>query len=92
MLTVRIDEDLYGLDDASASELIRRLEQASLEAEPGSTLDKLQETVNSEEPADLDDADLALLGVVVEAWAVEVGGDLPGDVSELRYAISDRLA
>jgi hypothetical protein len=95
MLSVRVDDDVYGLDDASSDELIRRLELASPEdageADPGSTLDKLRDAIDSEEPAELDDADLALLGVVLEAWMLEVDGDLPADASELRYAISDRL-
>jgi hypothetical protein len=64
---------------------------AAGEPEPGSTLDKLRDAVDSEQPADLDDGDLALVGVVVEAWAVEVNGDLAGDVEELRYAIAARL-
>jgi hypothetical protein len=96
MLSIRVDDDVYGLDDSSSAELVRRLEDASLpleagEAEPGSTLDKLRDALDSEQPAELDDGDLALVGVVVEAWAVEVDGDVAGDVEELRYAIAARL-
>jgi hypothetical protein len=96
MLSIRVDDDVYGLDDSSSAELVRRLEDASLpleagEPEPGSTLDKLRDALDSEQPAELDDGDLALVGVVVEAWAVEVNGDLAGDVEELRYAIAARL-
>jgi hypothetical protein len=95
MLSIRVDNDVYGLDDASSAELVRRLEDASpLEAgepEPGSTLDKLRDALDSEQPAELNDSDLALVGVVVEAWAVEADGDLAGDVEELRYAIAARL-
>jgi hypothetical protein len=96
MLSIRVGEDVYGLDDSGSAELIRRLELASPApppggAEPGSTLEKLQEAAESEEPAQLDDGDLALIGVVLEAWMLEVDGDLPADVLELRYAISDRF-
>jgi hypothetical protein len=96
MLSLRVDGDAYGLDDTSSAELVRRLEDASppLEAgkpEPGSTLEKLRDALDRQEAAVLDDGDLALLGVIVEAWAVEVDGDLAGDVEELRYAIAARL-
>ena len=96
MLSIRVDDEVYGLDDASSAELVRRLEDASppLEAgepEPGSTLEKLRDALDAQEAAVLDDGDLALLGVIVEAWAVEVDGDLAGDVEELRYAIAARL-
>ena len=95
MLSIRVDDDVYGLDDSSSSELLRRLEGASPaedgQHEPETTLEKLRNALDSEEAARLDDGDLALIGVVVEAWAVEVDGDLAGDVEELRYAIADRL-
>ena len=94
MLSIRVDEDVYGLDDSSSGELLRRLEDATpLEegVERGTTLDRLRGSLDSDGPADLDDGDLALIGVVVEAWAVQVEGDLPADVEELRYAISARL-
>lgn len=90
-----MDDDVYGLDDSSSSELLRRLEDASPveegQHEPLTTLEKLRDAVDSEEAAQLDDGDLALIGVVLEAWAVEVDGDLAGDVEELRYAIAARL-
>jgi hypothetical protein len=96
MLSIRVGDDVYGLDDSGSAELIRRLEVATPASpagglEPGSTLDKLREAAESEEPAQVDDGDLALIGVVLEAWMVEVDGDLPADVLELRYAISDRF-
>jgi hypothetical protein len=95
MLSIRMDDDVYGLDDLSSSELLRRLEDASPveegQHEPLTTLEKLRDAVDSEEAAQLDDGDLALIGVVLEAWAVEVDGDLAGDVEELRYAIAARL-
>jgi hypothetical protein len=94
MLSIRIDQDVYGLDDPIAAELLRRLADATpLEEGPeaSTTLAKLRSALDSDEAASLDDADLALIGVVVEAWAVEVEGDLAGDLEELRYAISDRL-
>jgi hypothetical protein len=95
MLSIRVDDDVYGLDDSSSAELLRRLEGASPvdegQHEPETTLEKLRDAVDSDEGAQLDDGDLALVGVVLEAWALEVDGDLPGDVEELRYAIADRL-
>jgi hypothetical protein len=95
MLSIRVNDDVYGLDDSSSSELLRRLEGASPieegQHEPHTTLEKLRDAVDSEQAAQLDDGDLALIGVVLEAWAVEVDGDLPGDGEELRYAIAARL-
>lgn len=94
MLSLRVDDDVYGLDDSSSAELLRRLEDASppVEGEVDTTLEKLRSTLDSEEAAaGLDDGDLALIGVVIEAWAVEVDGDVPADVEELRFAISQRL-
>jgi hypothetical protein len=95
MLSIRVDDDVYGLDDSSSSELLRRLEGASPveegRHEPLTTLEKLRDAVDSDVAAQLDDGDLALIGIVLEAWAVEVDGDLAGDVEELRYAIAGRL-
>jgi len=45
----------------------------------GSIQDKLRDAIHSSQPAELDDGHLALVGVVLEAWAVEVDGDLPAD-------------
>ena len=68
-------------------ELLRRLEGASpveeRQHEPETTLEKLRDTLDAEDAAQLDDGDLALVGVVLEAWAVEVDGEVPGDVEEL---------
>jgi hypothetical protein len=94
MVSIRVGDNVYGLDDSSSAELLRRLEDATPVEEgvgPRSTFVKLRGAVGSDQSADLDDGDLALIGVVVEAWAVEVDGDLPPDVEELRYAVSDRL-
>ena len=93
MLLIRVEDNVYGLDDSSSSELIRRLEDASPPPEGpiDTTLEKLRDAVDSQAAAQLDDGDLALIGVVLEAWAVDVDGDLPGDAEELRYAIADRL-
>jgi hypothetical protein len=92
VLAIRVGDDEYGLDDPAAAELIERLEPTDPD-DPGarSTYDKLSEAMDADGALQLDDADLALIGVVLEAWALEVEGDLPGDVLELRYAISDRL-
>ena len=93
MLFIRVGDDVYGLDDSSSSELLRRLEDASPppEGEIDTTLEKLGDAGDSEAGAQLDDGDLALIGVVLEAWAVEVEGDLAPDLEELRYAIAGRL-
>jgi hypothetical protein len=93
MLSISVEDDVYGLGDSSSSELLRRLEEASPppEGEIDTTLEKLRAALDSEQAARLDDGDLALIGVVLEAWAVEEDGDLPGDVEELRYAIAARL-
>lgn len=94
MFTIRVGEDVYELSELSSEELARRLEPASPplqeggEPSPGSIQDKLRDAVHSQEPAELDDGQLALIGVVVEAWALEVDGDLPADVQDLRHAIA----
>ena len=94
MLSLRVGDSVYALEDESASELVRRVgegEGASLvggEPERGSPLEKLREGVHSQEPLDLDSTEIVIVGIVLEAWLVEVGGDLPGDVQELRHAIS----
>jgi hypothetical protein len=96
MLAIRVGSDVYELDDAAGAELVQRLQtSAPLEGgEPaeGSTADKLGDSLHSREPADLDDGDLALVGVVLESWAVDVDGDLPTDVEDLRSAIAARLS
>lgn len=94
MFAIRVSDDVYDLSEASSEELARRLEPASPplqeggEPSPGSIQDKLRDAVRSQEPAELDDGQLALIGVVVEAWALEVDGDLPADVQNLRHAIA----
>jgi len=96
MLVIRVGDELYELTAASAAELARRLEPTSppLErGEPahGSIQDKLRDAIHSRQAAELDEGHLALVGVVLEAWAVEVDGDLPADVQDLRHAIAARL-
>lgn len=94
MFTIRVSDDVYELSEANSEELARRLEPASPplqeggEPSPGSIQDKFRDAVHSQEPAELDDGQLALIGVVVEAWALEVDGDLPADVQDLRHAIA----
>jgi hypothetical protein len=92
MLSFRVSEDVYGLEDESASELVRRVEEGTPpmvggEPERGSLLEKLRDGVHSQEPVALDNTELAIVGIVLEAWAVEVDGDLPDDVQELRLAV-----
>jgi hypothetical protein len=94
MLSLRVSDGVYGLEDESASELVRRLGEGGGpplvggEPEPGSFLEKLREGYHSQEPVDLDSTEIVIVGIVLEAWLVEAGGDLPGDVEELRHAIS----
>jgi len=94
MFSIRVGDDAYQLSEASSEELARRLEPASPpvqeggEPSPGSIQDKLRDAVHSRDPAELDEGQLALIGVVIEAWALEVDGDLPVDVQDLRRAIA----
>ena len=92
MLEIRLGDGVYTLDEQSSQELLRRLPAPPLEGEPAtdSLEDKLRAALDSDEPADLDDGELAILGVVIEAWATEVGVDA-ADVQELRDAIADEL-
>ena len=97
MFAIRVGDDAYELSGASSKELARRLEPASPplqeggEPSPGSIQDKLRDAVHSQEPAELDGGHLALIAVVVEAWAMEVDGDIPADVRELWDAIAAHL-
>ena len=97
MLAIRVGDDVYELSAESSAELARRLEPTSPPLErgepaPGSIQDKLRDAVHSRQPAELDEGHLALVGVVLEAWAVEVDGDLPADVHDLRHGIAARLS
>ncbi|HZB23889.1 MAG TPA: hypothetical protein VE444_08595 [Gaiellaceae bacterium] len=90
MLEIRVGDDVYGLGDLTADELVRRVERASPELvggepAPGSALEKLRTS------AELEPGDLALVGVVLEAWFQETNGDVPEDARELQLAISRRL-
>ena len=96
MLDIRVGGDTYGLDDQTADELVRRVERASPELvggepEPGSALDKLRKAYDAQSSVDLDQGDLALLGVVLEAWFQETNGVVPDDARELQLAIARTL-
>ena len=95
MLEIRVGDDTYGLADETAARLVRRVElatpQVGGEPDPGTTLDKLRDAHHGHARAELDDGDLALLGVVLEAWFQETSGELPGDAEELRLAIARHL-
>ena len=93
MLEIRVGDDTYGFADETAARLVRRVELASPQGEPdpGTTLDKLRDAHHGQARAELDDGDLALLGVVLEAWFQETSGELPGDAEELRLAIARHL-
>jgi hypothetical protein len=78
MLTIRVGTEIYGLGDESAAELARRV------SEVDSMLQEERDVVP-------DPGQLAEIGIVIEAWALETDGDLPGDIEELRLAIADEL-
>ena len=90
VLAIRVGDDVYELSEESSRELISRLPGPPLEGgEPaaGSLHDKLRVAAHGQEPAVLDRSELAITGVVIEAWATELGVDA-ADVQELRDAIA----
>ena len=92
MLQITVDEEVCGLDDAAADELIRRVALATPDDhDVAATVEKLRAASDAETPAALDDGDLALIGVELEAWFQETDGDLSPDAEELRLAIARRL-
>ena len=96
MLRVAVGDESHDLDDESADELLRRVAAVEPDdhdhGEAAQSLDeKLRAARAAGEPARLDKAELAVLGVVIEAWALEVGTDAR-DVEALRDAIGDELA
>jgi len=82
MLSIRVGSDVYGLGDESAAELVERVSQID---------SVLRDAADSAEVVEPDPGQLAEIGTVLEAWALETDGDLPGDLEELRLAISDEL-
>ncbi len=95
MIGIRVGDEVYELDDESADELLRRIRATEppdhAETEASESLDqKLAAAAAGGEPATPDLAELALLGIVIEAWAMEVGIDA-ADVEDLREAISREL-
>jgi len=96
MLAIPVGDEVYTLRE-SADGLIQRLVASSplLEGgqpEPGTTLAKLQDAIHAREPAEIDEADVVLIGVELEAWRLEAGGDLADDAEDLRSAIAQRLS
>jgi hypothetical protein len=93
MLELRVGGDVYGIDDETATELVRRVEGATPETDggTGTTLGKLRGALDADEPLALDPGDLALVGVELEAWFQETDGGLPSDAEELRLAIAREL-
>jgi hypothetical protein len=79
MLSIRVGTEVYGLGDESAAELVRRVS----EVDPA--------VLQDERDVVPDPGQLAEIGTVIEAWALETDGDLPGDIEELRLAIADEL-
>jgi hypothetical protein len=93
VLSIRVGDEVYGLSESSAAELVRRIPRDVIEGgEPpeGSLHAKLRDAMHSDKPAELDRRELAILGTVIEAWATEIGVDAP-DVQSLREAISNDL-
>ena len=93
MLAIQVGDDVYELSEDSAEALVQRVPHPPLmggEPVSGSLLDKLRYAIQHEKPARLDDAELAVLGAVIEAWATEVAVDA-ADVQALRDAIGNRL-
>jgi hypothetical protein len=82
MLSIRVGSDVYGLGDESAAELVERVSQID---------PVLRGAADSGEVAAPDPGQLAEIGTVLEAWALETDGDLPGDLEELRLAIAEEL-
>lgn len=95
MIGIRVGDDVYEIDDKSADELLRRIRATEppdhVDTEASESLDhKLAAAAAGGEPAAPDLAELALLGIVIEAWAMEVGTDA-ADVEDLREAIAREL-
>ena len=95
MIAIRVGDGVYALDDESATEVLRRVRAAEPadhdDTEAAESLDrKLRAAADADEPAEPDGAELAVLGIVIEAWATEVGTDA-ADVEALRGAIADAL-
>jgi hypothetical protein len=95
VIRIRVGDDVYELDDESADELLRRIRVTEppdhADTEASESLDhKLAAAAAAGEPAAPDLAELALLGIVIEAWAMEVGTDA-ADVEDLREAIAREL-
>jgi len=94
MLAIQVGDRVYEIADDHAGELVSRLPSPPLEggnSPSGSLHDKLRSAIHSQEPADLDHGELAILGVVIEEWANELGVDA-ADVQTLREAIARELA
>jgi hypothetical protein len=94
MPEVRIGPDVYGLTEESLAELTARVREAEPpdhdRGEAAQTLEeKLQAAATGASP-ELDPGELAVLGVVIESWAVELGTNAP-DVESLRDAIADAI-
>ena len=93
MVLLRVADDVFELSESSADELLQRIaptEPSDQESASDSLEQHLRE--GGQAPLTLDDGELAVIGVVIEAWTAEVGLDaLPDDVHELRHAIAERL-
>ena len=88
MLAIRVADRVFTLDADEADGLIRHLERA--EPATAELEAKLRAALESGEPASLDPGELAILGVVIESWAMEFGVDAD-HVQDLREAIADEL-
>jgi hypothetical protein len=88
MLAIRVADRVFTLDADEADGLIRHLERAEPATEELEA--NLRAALEAGEPANLDQGELAILGIVIESWATEMGVDA-GDVQDLRGAIADEL-
>jgi hypothetical protein len=91
---IRVGDDVYELSESSAATLLQRIEPTEPSDEESASVSLEHHLRDPADDAlvDLDDGELAVLGVVIEAWTAEAGVDaLPDDVHELRQAIAERF-
>jgi hypothetical protein len=92
VIAIRVGDEVFELEDDHAEELLRRVRDTELpdvESEVAESLDR-KLAAAGDEPAAPDAGELALLGIVIEAWATELGTDA-ADVERLRDAIAEEL-
>ena len=88
MLAIRVGDRVFELDPDEADGLVRHLERAEPATEELEA--KLRAALQAGEPVSPDPGELAILGIVIESWAMEFGVDAD-HVQDLREAIADEL-